>query len=75
MDGTTIIWEIEADSARFDENIKTLQGVEVKFYPKDRNPFIIKAEEGWVKENDTITDPTEKKKDEIYLKKNVQVIG
>ena len=66
MEGKIIKWELEADSARFDENLKTLQGVKVKFYPKDKDPFIIKAEEGWVKEND---------KDEIYLKKNVQIIG
>ncbi len=54
---------------------KNTQGVKVKFYPKDKDPFTIKAEEGWVKENDTANQNSAGGKDEIYLKKNVQVTG
>ncbi len=70
MDGEIIKWELEADSAQFDENVKTLKGVKVKFYPKDKNSFTIKADDGVVKEN-----VSAEKRDEIYLKNNVQVIG
>lgn len=75
MEGETIKWELEADSAIFDENLKTLKGVKVKFYPDDKDPFIIKAENGVVKENIPVLDSTVNKKDEIYLKNDVQVIG
>jgi LPS export ABC transporter protein LptC len=66
MEGKTAKWELEADSARFEEGLKTLQGVKVKFYPKNKDSFTIKAEEGLVKEND---------KDEIYLQNNVEIKG
>lgn len=78
MEGKIIKWELEADSARLEENLKILQGVKIKFYPKDKDPFLIKAEEGWVKENDPADSgitPGVSGKDEIYLKKNVEVNG
>ncbi|MBU0534058.1 MAG: LPS export ABC transporter periplasmic protein LptC [Candidatus Omnitrophica bacterium] len=78
MDGEIIKWELEADSAQFDENAKTLKGVKVKFYPQDKDPFTIKADDGVVKENvlvENLTVGEAEKKDEIYLKNNVQIIG
>ena len=78
MDGKIIKWELEADSAQFDENSKTLKGVKVKFYPKDKDSFTIKADDGVVKENvlvDNLTVGEAEKRDEIYLKNNVQIIG
>lgn len=78
MDGEIIKWELEADSARFEENLKTLKGVKVKFYNKDKEPFTIKADDGVVKENvfwDAPLSNKASKRDEIYLEKNVQVIG
>ncbi len=78
MDGEIIKWELEADSARFEENFKMLKGVEIKFYPKGKEPFTIKAEDGTVKENvlwDVPTTNNTSKRDEIYLENNVQVIG
>ncbi|MBU1631495.1 MAG: hypothetical protein KKH49_06830 [Candidatus Omnitrophica bacterium] len=71
MDGEIIKWELEADSAQFDENAKTLKGVKVKFYPQDKDPFTIKADDGVVKENvlvENLTVGEAEKKDEIYLK-------
>jgi len=79
MEGQIVKWELEADSARFEENLKTLKGVKVKFYPEDKVPFTIKADDGLVKENIPLTNATinetVSKKDEIYLQNNVQVIG
>ena len=75
MEGEIIKWELEADSASFEENSKKLKGVKVKFYPSDKAPFIIKAADGLVKENIPVSDSTTGKKDEIYLENNVQVIG
>ena len=78
MEGEIVKWELEADSALFDENSKTLKGVKLKLYPEGKDPFIIKADDGLVKENVPETNPTVngvKKKDEIYLKNNVQIIG
>lgn len=74
MDGETIKWELEADSARLEENLKTLKGVKVKFYNKDKKPFTIAADNGVVKEN-VPSDNKTLKRDEIYLEKNVQVTG
>jgi hypothetical protein len=78
MKGEIVKWELEADSAQFDENSKTLKGVKVKFYPEGKDPFTIKADDGLVRENVPATDPTVNgagKKDEIYLENNVRVIG
>lgn len=86
MEGEILKWELEADSAKFGENLKTLKGVRVEFYPKDKDPFTIKADDGLVKESvpilNSTADPDENiilnktgKKDEIHFKNNVQVIG
>jgi LPS export ABC transporter protein LptC len=77
MEGEIVKWELEADSARFDENLKTLKGVKVKFYPTNKDPFMIKADDGLVKENVPLENSTANKtsRDEIYLENNVQVIG
>lgn len=66
MEGTNINWELESDLVNFQEDLKTLEGVKVTFYPKKRDPFTITADEGWVKENE---------KDEIFLENNVKVKG
>lgn len=75
MEGINVKWELEADSARFEDDFKKLKGIKVKFYPDDKDPFTIKAEDGLVKENIPISDSAEDKKDEIYLENNVRVIG
>ena len=75
MEGKIIKWELSAKSARIDENLKTLKEIKIKFYPKNKDPFTINADEGWVKENATDTGIVASKKDEIYLKNNVQIIG
>jgi len=87
MEGKIVKWELEADSARFDENLKTLKGVKVKFYPGNREPFTIKADDGLIKENVPVINSASSEKkparfdakqaggDEIYMENNVQVIG
>ncbi len=78
MEGEVIKWKIEADWARFEENQKILKGVKVQFYPEDKDSFTIKADDGLVKENVSLDNPTINatgKKDEIYLENNVQIIG
>lgn len=78
MEGEIVKWEIEADSAIFNDNSKTLRAIKVKFYPEGKEPFTVKADNGLVKENipvgDSLADKASKK-DEIYLENNVQIIG
>lgn len=66
MEGEKVRWEVEADLARFLENSNELEGIKFKFYPRNKEPFLIEADKGRVKENG---------RDEIYLKKNVQIKG
>ena len=66
MQGKTTEWDMEADRVNITEDIKKLWGVKVIFYPRGKSPFTVKADEGWVKEDD---------KDEIYLDKNVLIKG
>lgn len=66
MEGERVRWEVRSDVAYFKENLKTLEGIELRFYPKNKDSFTVEAVEGWLKEND---------KDEIFLNKNVRVKG
>jgi LPS export ABC transporter protein LptC len=77
MEGKTVKWELEANSARFDENLRTFEKLKMKFYPENKRPFTIEADNGIVKENVPLENATANKvaKDEIYLKNNVLIIG
>lgn len=61
-EGERIKWEIYANVARLKKNLKELEGVTFQFYPKNKDPFLIKADKGWVRGNE---------KEEIYLKEKV----